>query len=296
MRLPRLATFAAVAALTLTSTAAIAQRRPPTPEQRIDRLEKQVRQVQKSVFPKGQPADTAGLLDDPAATQVQANQLSARLDAIESQMAELTRASEEAGNRLGNMEAELARLRADQDRRLRALENGSGSSGSGDGPAAGDEVATETVDNSPPPAPRPRVETPRSTAPALDGAEAAYDAGFRLWEDRKYDQAVAALRKMIAAYPASRRVSWANNLIGRALLDKGEYRAAADVLLANYRGNKAGERAPDSLYYLGQASMKLGQPAQACKAYAELENAYGTAIRPALRNLLPAARAEARCK
>ena len=291
MRLPRLATFAAVAALTLTATAATAQRRPPTPEQRIERLEKQVRQVQKSVFPKGQPADTAGFIDDPAATQVQANQLSARLDAIESQMAELTRASEEGGNRLANLEAELARLRADQDRRLRAIE-----SGSGDGPAAADEVATETADSGPPPAPRPRVETPRATAPALDGAEAAYDTGFRLWEDRKYDRAITALRKMIAAYPDSRRVSWANNLIGRSLLDKGEYRAAADVLLANYRGNKAGERAPDSLYYLGQASMKLGQPAQACKAYAELENAYGTAIRPALRNLLPAARAEARCK
>ncbi len=101
---------------------------------------------------------------------------------------------------------------------------------------------------------------------------------------------------MIAAYPDDRRVSWANNLIGRSLLDKGQYRAAAEVLLANYRGNKNGERAADSLYYLGQASMKLSQPAQACKAYAELDNAYGTTIRPALRTLLPAARAEAKCR
>ncbi len=145
----------------------------------------------------------------------------------------------------------------------------------------------------PPPAPRPRTETPTAS---LDGAEAAYDAGFRLWEAKKYDSAIAALRKMIAAYPGHRRVSWANNLIGRAWLDKGEYRTAAEVLLANYRGNKAGERAPDSLYYLGQASMKLNQPTQACKAYAELENEYGASMRPALRTLLPAARAEAKCK
>ena len=250
----------ALAALSLTPAAA---RDPVTPEQRIDRLEKQLRQVQKSVFPKGQPADTAGFTDDPAATQVQANQLSARLDAIESQMTDLVRASEENGNRLATMEADLARLRADQDSRLRAIENGSG-----DGPAASAPTAEVEPTDMPPPPSRPRIETP-----SLSGAEAAYDKGFRLWEAKKYDQAIAALKAMIAAYPDDRRVSWANNLIGRSLLDKGQYRPAAEALLANYRNNKAGERAPDSLYYLGQASLKLGKPTQACKAYAELENA-----------------------
>jgi TolA-binding protein len=265
---------------------------PPTPEQRIDRLEKQVRQVQKQVFPKGQPADTAGFVDDPAATQVQANQLSNRLDAIEQQMSDLVRASEENGNRLSTMEAELARLRADQDRRLRAIE-----SGSGDGPATTDATPTDAEPAGvPPPAPKPRVEAPRPVQTATDDAETAYDAGFRLWEAKKYDLAITSLKKMIADYPGHRRVSWARNLIGRSLLDKGQYRPAAEALLANYRADKDGERAPDSLYYLGQASMKLGQPTQACKAYAELENVYGTAIRPALRNLLPAARAEAKCK
>ena len=267
------------------AVAPLAARTPPTPEQRIGRLESQIRQVQKTVFPKGQPADTAGLNDEPAATQDSVNALSARLDSIERQMADLVRASEENGNRLGVMEADLARLRAEQDSRLRAIENGSG-----DGPAA----TAPPLDSSdtPPPAPTPRVVA----SAGLTGVEAAYDKGFRLWQAKKYDQSVAALKTMIATYPDDRRVSWANNLIGRNLLDKGEYRSAAEVLLANYRTDKSGERAPDSLFYLGQASMKLGQPAQACKAYAELENAYGTTIRPALRTLLPAARAEAKCR
>ena len=278
MRLP-LPLLTALAAL---SFAPLAAKTPPTPEQRIGRLESQVRQVQKTVFPKGQPADTAGTIDDPAATQDSVNALSARLDSIERQMADLVRASEENGNRLGVMEADFARLRAEQDSRLRAIENGSG-----DGPVA--VPATEPSD--PPPATKPRVEPS-----GLTGVEAAYDKGFRLWQAKKYDQSIAALKSMIAAYPDDRRVSWASNLIGRSLLDKGEYRPAADVLLSNYRANKAGERAPDSLFYLGQASLKLGQPAQACKAYAELENVYGTTIRPALRTLLPAARAEARCR
>ncbi|MEO8141847.1 MAG: hypothetical protein ABI617_04230, partial [Sphingomicrobium sp.] len=257
MRLPLLAASALSLAL-LTATPAAAQRQT-TPEQRIDRLERQVRQVTRQVFPKGQPADSAGFSDDPAATLTQANQLSARLDAIEGQMAEIVRNSEEGTNRIATIEAELARLRADQDRRLRAIENGSG-----DGPATTGSDADQPVEaDEPPPRPRPRTETPRTEGPRsdpaanLDGAEAAYDAGFRLWESKKYDSAIAALRRMIAAYPDDRRVSWANNLIGRSWLDKGQYRTAAEVLLANYRGNKAGERAPDSLYYLGQASMKL---------------------------------------
>ena len=287
MRLPLLATTAALLALTATPAAA---QRQTTPEQRIDRLEKQVRQMSRQVFPKGQPADTAGYSDDPAATQIQANQLSNRLDSVEQQMTAILRASEENGSRIATMEAELARLRADQDRRLRAIE-----SGSGDGPATASDSATDEVDETPP-APRPRTETPRSTpAAALNGAEAAYDAGFRLWEAKKYDSAIASLRKMVAAYPDDRRVSWANNLIGRSLLDKGQYRPAAEALLANYRGNKGGERAADSLYYLGQAQMKLGQPGQACRAYGEAEAIYGAKLRVDLKKLIADGKAQASC-
>jgi TolA-binding protein len=101
---------------------------------------------------------------------------------------------------------------------------------------------------------------------------------------------------MTSSFPNHRRVSWANNLIGRSLLDKGEYRPAAEALLANYRGNPRGERAADSLYYLGQALVGLKQPAQACKAYSELEEVYGDKVRPELKSLLPAAKSRAGCR
>ena len=100
---------------------------------------------------------------------------------------------------------------------------------------------------------------------------------------------------MTKAHPNHGRVSWAHNLAGRALLDKGQPRAAAEALLANYRKDPKGERAPDSLFYLGQALVKLGQAAQACKAYSELEEVYGSTMRPQLRQMLPSARLEAKC-
>ena len=80
------------------------------------------------------------------------------------------------------------------------------------------------------------------------------------------------------------------------MLDKGEPRAAAEALLANYRGNPKGERAADSLFYLGQSLMKLNQPGQACKAYAELDAVYGSSMRGDLQKMLPDAKSQAKCK
>jgi TolA-binding protein len=284
--------FVALAAFSLTP--ADAQRRPPTPEQRIDRLERQVRQVQRQVFPKGQPADTAGFSDQPAATQDSVTNLNGRLDSVERQLADILRQAEENGNRVAQMEAEVARLRADQDRRLRAIETA---------PAADEEPVTTEQDSTeaPPPRPRPKIEGSAETAPAalstgtVDAAEAAYDQGFQLWTAGKYDAAIKSLQAFTKKYPDHRRASWAYNLAGRAMLDKGQPRAAAEALLANYRRDPKGERAQDSLFYLGQALMKLGQPGQACKAYSELEEVYSGNLRAPLKAALPSAKAEAKC-
>jgi TolA-binding protein len=282
-------------ALTAFALAPAAAQKRPTPEQRIDRLEKQTRQLQKRVFPKGEPADTAGFSDDPAATQSSVNSITNRLDAVERQLADILRQAEENGNRVGVMEADIARLRAEQDQRFRALENSS----DGAAPASTD---ADDQSEAPPPAPKPKVETSRA-APVLPeptgdldaDAEAAYDAGYRLWTAGKYDQAIKSLQAMAKKYPNHRRVSWAKNLEGRALLDKGQPRAAAEILLANYRRDPKGERAQDSLFYLGQSLVKLGQPSQACKAYAELEDVYGSSLRAPLKASLPNAKAEAKC-
>lgn len=295
MRFRSTLSLAALAAA-LALSPAIAQKRQPTPEQRIERLEKQVRQVQKQVFPKGQPADTAGFSDDPAATQESVTGLNGRLDAIERQLSDIVRQSEENGNRVAVMETELARLRAEQDRRIRALETA---------PPATEEPASTNEEESteaPPPPSRPKVESRNaestnagvSTA-ATDPAEAAYDEGFQLWNNGKYDQAIKSLQAFTKKYPDHRRTSWAYNLTGRAMLDKGQPRAAAEALLANYRRDPKGERAQDSLFYLGQALMKLGQPGQACKAYEELEEVYSSNLRAPLRAALPAAKSSAKC-
>jgi len=288
--------------LALIPASVLAQRQPPTPEQRLERLERQVQEVQRQVFPRGRPAATAGFSDEPAATQSSVATLDQRLDSLERQMSDILRQSEENGHRLQTLEADLAKLRTDQEQRIAALEQRVSDAAAAAAPAVTPvvEPATTTKPAAKPPAakPKPDATTPSggdTLAAAADPGEDAYTEGFRLWEAGKYDDAITSLRAFSSAYPKHRRVSYAKNLIGRALLDKGDARGAAEAFLANYRSNSKGERAQDSLYYLGQALMKLGQPGQACKAYAELESVYGSKVRPDLNKLLTTAKSEAQC-
>jgi TolA-binding protein len=300
----RLVSVLVASAAVLPSMAAAQRQAPPSPEQRIERLERQVQQVQRQVFPKGRPADSAGFADDPAATQSSVVSLAQRLDALERQLADLVRSSEENGNRLRTVEGALGQMKTDQDQRIGAIEQRLAA-----GAVTVPADLTTAVPPSPPPArakpATPKTNTaepatggptvPSASVPEADPGEEAYSAGFHQWEDGQYEQAISTLKGFAAAYPKHRRVSFANNLVGRAQLDKGDARAAAATLLANYRSNPGGERAPDSLFYLGQALMKLGQPGQACKAYAELDAVYGAKIRPDLKKLESEAKARAQC-
>jgi len=265
--------IAVPAAVLLASTAApsIAQR-PPTPEQRIAILQQQL-----------------------SASQALSVRLQQRLDAVEAQLQQVVNRSEESGHRLGVLEGTVQQLRTDQDSRIARLESAA---------VAAQPAVVEAAEDPKPVVTKPATGGSKSTtsaepadtaAAATDPGEDAYTEGFKLWEAKRFDQAITSLRAFIAGYPKHRRVSWANNLIGRALLDKGEPFAAAQALLANYRSNPKGGRAQDSLYYLGQALLKYGQPAQACKAYSELTSVYGDSVRPELKALLPKARAEANC-
>ena len=296
-----LATVPAALLLGLSVTPALAQRQaPPTPEQRIERLERQMQQVQRQVFPRGRPAETAGYSDEPAATQASVLSLDQRLAALERQLADTLRQAEENGFKMRTMEAELQRVKSDQESRIAALERTAQATqvaaaeptaaGPGEKPTAEVTVATS--------APKPTAAIASSSSadePETDPGEIAYDEGYQLWKSGRYDQAITSLRATASSFPDHRRASWARNLAGRALLDKGEARAAAEALLANYRKDPKGERAADSLFYLGQSLMKLGQPGQACKAYAELEGVYGDRMRGELKTLLPKAKSEARC-
>jgi TolA-binding protein len=235
--------------------------------------------------------------------------LDQRLDALEHQMADMLRQSEENSNRLRTMETGLGQLRTDEDQRIQALEQRITEAAAAPAPTITGDAAAPAATMVPKARPRSSTQVAKvaeatptpapgddgASPPVTDAGEDAYTEGYHLWEAGKYDEAISTLKSFVSTYPKHRRVSYANNLIGRALLDKGDLRGAATALLANYRTNPGGERAADSLFYLGQALTKLGQAGQACKAYDELDAVYGAKIRPDLKKLETDAKAEANC-
>ena len=238
-------------------------------------------------YPAAQP--------QPAATQASVINLDNRIVALERQISDLLRAEEENGRRISQLESTLQQEREASAQRISTLESRLAA-----GSSAQTVTASEPASEKSKPAVASTASTPKPVAAVAstdtDPAEEAYDAGYQLWKAGKYDEAIGALRAFSSAYPNHRRTSWANNLAGRAMLDKGEPRAAAEALLANYRANPKGERAADSLYYLGQSLMKLDQSSQACKAYGELEAVYGSTMRVDLKKLLSEAKSQAKCR
>jgi TolA-binding protein len=263
-------------------------------ERRVDRLEQEMRAVQRRVFPGANVPMIGGEIQDPVRLPEQqgapggtaVSDLTARVDALESQLAQLTGQVEQSGNRLRQLETAFASLRESTGSRLEALEK----------PAAAEPQAARPETPAPgAAATRPAAQAPGAVALGND-PEAAYNAGFRLWEQKKYKEAQQLLEGVAKKWPNHRFASWSANLAGRAYLDDGNPTAAARVLFANYESNPKGERAADSLFFLGQALFALKKPAEACKAYEELQDVYGATMRDYLKDRLPAARAAAKCK
>ena len=286
MRVPSL-----VLLLLATVSVPVAAQKTETVDQRLQRVEKELRAVQRKVFPGGagatvepelaQPSNSGGAAGTPATNAVA--DMSARLDAIEMQLRTLTGQAEENTHRLEQLERALADLRA-----------GSATSASTSAPIGPGPDAAAVP---PPPVTEPPVDS-AAAAPATPGAdpgEEAYVVGYRLWSAGKFVEAQQALEAMVKQYPKHPRASFAQNLLGRAYLDGGKPATAAKVFLANYQNDPKGERAPDSLYFLGQALVKLDKRNEACRVYDELQDVYGATLRSWVKERLPQARDDARC-
>jgi TolA-binding protein len=292
---------------------------------RVDRLEKEMRAVQRKVFPGGagmtveaeiQPnvpvATSAGTPADSAISD-----LTSRVDALEKELGRLTGQVEQNGYRVRQMEDSLAKLQASTDGRLKALEGPPPEAAPVASPFGAPTPAPGKLGAKPDPAKikpdlaktEPKPKPSAATKPAADDEAAtaapstgdpiedAYMAGYRLWSDKKYPEAEASLKAFVAKYPKHKRASYAQNLLGRSLLDEGQPASAATEFYKNYKDNPRGERAPDSLYFLGQSLMTLKPPraAEACKVYSELDSVYGASMAAPLKTRLTKARTDAKC-
>lgn len=275
---------------------------------RVGKLEKEMTAVQRKVFPNGvaiepeignsPPAIGAG---NPASSPIA--DLNARVDALESQLQTLTGQVETDGDRVRKLEDLLKAY----DARLKALE--------GTGPIVAEVGNSATVA-----APKPAVSEPKTAPPAAkpaastkadparkaaieaieipasgDATEDAYTYAFRLWTAKLYPEAQMKLKEFVAKYPSHKRASYAQNLLGRAYLDEGKPALASVAFYDNYQKMPRGERASESLYWLGVALTKLKKPADACKVYNEFDDVYAAKAGADLKAKVAKGKTDAKC-
>ncbi|WHO38126.1 hypothetical protein PMI04_016390 [Sphingobium sp. AP49] len=313
--------FFATTALALVAPALLglapsaAAQQNPSVDVRVDRLEKEMRAVQRKVFPAGTPVEaeitrpTAPVVapGTPASTPVA--DLTARVGALESQLASITGQVEENSYKLKQLEEAFTKYKAENEARLQAdppaVRPTVPVAGGVDVPAPSKPAVSKPAAAKPAPAAAPATagaSEARKTAVAAiekpdsgDAAADAYSYGFRLWDAKFYPEAQAQLKATVDKYGDSSVGSRAANLLGRAYLDDGKPALASVAFYENYQKRPRGERAADSLAYLGEALIQLKKPADACKVYAELEQVYGATLSSGLRGMMDKGRTKAKC-
>ncbi len=245
----RTLTLAALAASML--SAPISAQTVDTLDRRLNNLEKEVRAVQRKVFPGANerffepeiapPAQADGF-GVPAATP--STVVTDRIDALEAQLSTLTGQMEENSFKLRQLEENFTRFENDMKFRLETLEGSGGTLVDGDAPA--------------------------------DGPKAQYDAAYQLYTSKDWAAAQGAFGEFLEANPTHELASNAGYWMGRALLQQGQPVQAVQAFLSNYQDRRDGNRAADSLLWVGKALMQIDPPrtAQACQAYDRLEDEY----------------------
>jgi TolA-binding protein len=276
---------------------------------RVGRLEKEMKAVQRKVFPAGVPIEAE--IVRPAAPTVAPgspssspiSDLTSRVGALESQLASITGQVEENSFKLKQLEDAFAKYKAETEARLLQPETPPAVKPTAAASVAGDTAPVAAKPAAPKPAPATPVasEARKAAVAAIERPDTgdapldAYSYGYRLWDAKYYPEAQAQLKATVDKYGTSPVASRAQNLLGRAYLDEGKPALASVAFYENYQKRPRGDRAPDSLAYLGEALIQLKKPADACKVYAELEQVYGTNLSASLRGLMDKGRVKAKC-
>lgn len=273
-------------------------------ETRVDRLEKEMRAVQRKVFPAGVPVQpdivTQPTVSEAVPSSTPVSDLIARVTSLEGQLASITGQVEQNSYKLRQLEERIDKMKTEMTAApapaLPATQ-----------PLAASATASTAARHTPAPVATAKPATPaagdaRKAAVAAieqpstgNAANDAYTYGYRLWEAKFYPEAQAQLKTTVEKYGSTSVGSRAQNLLGRAYLDDGKPALASVAFYENYQKRPNGDRAAQSLAYLGEALIQLKKPADACKVYKELEDSYGSSLTSDLRSMMEKGRVRAKC-
>jgi tol-pal system protein YbgF len=260
----------------------VAQAQPDDVRAQIQRLQRDMRDLQLEVFRNGGPRPGQAAPPPPVvdlAPPANAT-LMQRVDDIEESMRRLTGQLEEFSHQADQLSQRTDRLQ----RQLDFLEQN----------RANDQAAALPPDDAPPARPGPprggqggtlgtlpsgnRNQTPPAPAYQVGNAQAEFDGAMTFLTRGQYDRASEAFRGFVDSYPdselAPQALYWNADI---AYSTRRDYPAAARdfaELLKKYPG---AQRAPESMLKLGLSLLALGQKQEGCAALAALPAKYPNA-------------------
>ncbi|HLY54194.1 MAG TPA: tol-pal system protein YbgF [Stellaceae bacterium] len=282
----------AAAALSLTG---IAPALADSNSDRLDRVERELNQLQRQVYRSevGTALPTTPGAPEPGGS-TGALDIQIRMDQIEAQMRTLTGKLEEIEYNIGQLQGRLDKKQSDDELRFQQLENASVSQPTP--PANQVKPARAAIA---PPAGPPATDMSRGpgdfdsapAAPAQTAAAAVPAAGvlpngsvqdqynyafgvLRRGED--YAAAEAAFKAFIQKHPTDPLAANAQYWLGETYFVRKDYPSAASAFAEGFRKYPQGAKAPDTLLKLGMSLGNEGKKDDACLAFAQLERNFPT--------------------
>lgn len=237
-----------------------------------------------------------------------------RLNAVESQMRDLTGRIEKLTNDFNKLKAQLDRLSNDVDMRFNQLQHPAPGSMAAASPAPGGAQPAPphgAGDMSQPPTRSGTLGTvaaPKGAAPPAAGQQTAaapgavakgspqdqYNYAMGLLTQANYAGAEEAMRSFLQRWPKDPLAGNAQYWLGETFYVRKDYASAATIFAQGYEKYPKGAKAPADLLKLGMSLANLDKKADACRAYAHLERDFPTASR-AIKDRLAIEKKRAGC-
>lgn len=291
------ASLVAVAMASATASA-VAQQDVSALVDRVQRLERTVTDLQRSVYSGQTPP--AGSLSGPvdAGAQAALPNLLTKVQLLETQIRNLTGRVEELGYKLDRVNTQVEKVQVDTDLRLQALEGGAAAlqqTGQASSPAAAPDQTTGS-----PPRPLGQLsqveamqagagsQSPGQQQAAVTGGsvQRQYEDAFSMLVKHDYDRAEQAFRAFVQDNPQDPLAGNAQYWLGETFYVRQRYQDAAVAFLEGYQKYPKSPKAADNLLKLGMALAQVGQKAEACTSFARLQREFPDAPTNIRRRLI----------
>ncbi|MBM3489789.1 MAG: tol-pal system protein YbgF [Alphaproteobacteria bacterium] len=242
---------------------------------RLDRLERDMRDVQRFVYRGGAPPAQAGQGAAPPGDQVLAARLAQaedRVRQLEEALRGLTGQLERQVYTNNQLSQRVEKLVGDVDFRLKDVEREIGILRQGAAVAAPGAQAAA-------PAPAPRPAAPPADEGGLPAGNAMqrYDHAFALVRKQDFPAAERAFREFLARHPNDKLAGNAQFWLGQTHFVRKQFEPAAKAFLEGYTKHPESSKAPESLLRLGLSLHAMGQNKEACAAWAEVGRKFANA-------------------